>query len=258
MNLEWLQAPKPVQAQLEVMIEKLDTLLGRKKIGVYLHGSLALGDFNIEKSDIDLIVVVKNKLANHQKKCLANLMMEHSLNPSPIELSVLSQDQLQPWQHPCPFDFHYSESWRKRYKQGLVELEITSDGDLAGHIHVLNKRGLVLSGSPITSVFPEIPHEDYMDSVLDDLEWSMNSPAEQPVYAILNHCRTYAYLCEGKVLSKGEGGDWLLPRVPKDYHKLIGEAVAAYRFSTEFKRQESETKAFIEWIRKRIQIERGN
>ncbi len=35
--------------------------------GIYLHGSLAMGCFQPEKSDIDLLVVIGNELSDAQK-----------------------------------------------------------------------------------------------------------------------------------------------------------------------------------------------
>ncbi len=35
-----------------------------KLVGVYLHGSMAMGCFNPEKSDIDLIIVIKEDISD--------------------------------------------------------------------------------------------------------------------------------------------------------------------------------------------------
>ena len=37
-------------------------------VGVYFHGSLRLGSFNPNKSDLDFIIVVKNKLSSEIKE----------------------------------------------------------------------------------------------------------------------------------------------------------------------------------------------
>lgn len=43
---------------MELFIEEL----GRQLIGIYLHGSLAMGSYYRPKSDIDLLVVVQDQL----------------------------------------------------------------------------------------------------------------------------------------------------------------------------------------------------
>lgn len=75
-----------------------------------------------------------------------------------------------------------------------------------------------------------MPKKDYVNSVFSDLDWSMAEVVdEKPVYAILNHSRTYAYLCNGKILSKEEGGIWALTKIPKHLKPVIKEALKSYR-----------------------------
>ena len=40
-------------------------------VGVYLHGSLAMGCLNPEKSDLDLILVTENSPTVQEKACFA-------------------------------------------------------------------------------------------------------------------------------------------------------------------------------------------
>jgi len=42
----------------------LRTILKDNYVGVYFHGSLRLGSFNPNKSDLDFIIVVKNQLSS--------------------------------------------------------------------------------------------------------------------------------------------------------------------------------------------------
>ena len=56
MNLE---VNLPILAEL---LEQVQIVLGKEFVGLYLHGSLALGDFDLVKSDIDFAVVTGNHL----------------------------------------------------------------------------------------------------------------------------------------------------------------------------------------------------
>jgi len=51
---------------------------------------------------------------------------------------------------------------------------------------------------------------------------------ENPVYVILNLCRILAYLKEGCVLSKRQGGEWGLMHLPDEHHALLQAALDAY------------------------------
>ena len=48
---------------LDGFIMNSKNILGNNLTGIYLHGSAAMGCFNDKKSDIDLLVVVKNDIS---------------------------------------------------------------------------------------------------------------------------------------------------------------------------------------------------
>lgn len=56
---------------IDILQHNLDEILQNNFIGTYIHGSLALGGFNDQTSDIDLIVVTKTTLSNKDKNQLA-------------------------------------------------------------------------------------------------------------------------------------------------------------------------------------------
>jgi len=189
--------------------------LGESLVGIYLHGSLAMGGFNPARSDLDLLVVTERPLTAESKRRLIAVLLQLPGKPRPIEISFLSRGDLRPWRHPTPYQLHYSEDWRSRYEELLCteawreqnEQQLT-DPDLAAHITVLRERGVCLHGRPIREVFPEVPRADYIDAIVRDLHWAKERLAEDPVYFVLNACRVYAYLKEGRILSKAEAGAW--------------------------------------------------
>lgn len=77
-----------------------------------------------------------------------------------IEISFLNTEQLMDWQHPCPFDIHYSEFWRERYENDLlynsykfINGDSNTDMDLVAQITITKHRGICLEGEPINEVF---------------------------------------------------------------------------------------------------------
>ena len=46
-----------------------------------------------------------------------------------------------------------------------------------------------------------------------------------PRYAVLNFCRVLAFINEGLIISKIEGGEWGLKKLPKEYHPIISAAL---------------------------------
>ena len=53
---------------IDSFVEQSKEILKENLVGIYLHGSLAMGCFNPQKSDIDLIIVVNEPLSDIVKK----------------------------------------------------------------------------------------------------------------------------------------------------------------------------------------------
>ncbi len=235
----WEICPTSVRQQVTTLTTQIAQILGENLVGVYLHGSLSFGCFNPQRSDIDLLVVTERLMTVDNKLALARLLLASSLHPYPVEISFLTRQQLNPWQYPTPFDFHYSEAWRAKTSQAIDNgswrewqpnnSTLSGDVDLAGHITVLHERGIVLAGEAIASVFPAVPAEDYRDSILRDIDAALAEIEQNPVYAILNTCRTLAWLQDGKIRSKDAGGVWALQHLPSEFHPLIKQALGANR-----------------------------
>jgi predicted nucleotidyltransferase len=216
----------------------LGEALAANLVGVYLHGSLALGCFNPQRSDLDILAVTHGPISLDDRVAVARFLLAVSGRPYPIEISILTWAQLHPWRHPAPYEFHFSEDWRADIAHALVtaawrewQAPAAGDPDLAAHITVMRARGVRLTGPPIEDVFPAVPREDHLDSLAADVldeRFGLNSHMTSPVYSILNACRTWAYLRTGAVLSKAEGGAWALGELPADLRSVVAAALEVY------------------------------
>lgn len=226
--------PKETRLILEKIVDTFRNIFKDNLVGIYLHGSIAMGCFNPEKSDIDFLVVVKEKLSEETKRAIINSTLELAdLDGVPqkgLEFSIVLEKYLRNFGHPMPFELHYSKDWHKAYKEDRVDLNKESiDKDLTAYITVIINRGICIYGRPIKEVFPpHIPLEYYMDSLLYDLEWFKKDIDKDPVYGILNLCRIVYFLEEGVVASKEEGELWGIENLPKDFRALILKALADY------------------------------
>ncbi len=59
-----------VNALLHELLSSVQTILGNHFVGMYLYGSLAIGDFAPHKSDIDFVVVTANELPDEMLPAL--------------------------------------------------------------------------------------------------------------------------------------------------------------------------------------------
>ena len=232
----WQDCPQETRTQIETFVNDVRALLEDDLIGVYLHGSLAMGCFNSRRSDVDLLLVTQRGMSLDTKRYLTRLLLKQSANPHPLELSFLTLVQLHPWQYPAPYDYHYSEDWRERMTQALASDawrswndKTRTDPDLAAHVVMTYHRGITLYGPPIADTFPIVPETDYWDSVIYDVKDAHRIVTDNPVYGILNLCRAYWYALDQEIGSKDEAGMWALDNLPAIYRSLVQQALDIYR-----------------------------
>lgn len=232
-------------------------LMGDSLTGVYLHGSLAMGCFNPHKSDIDIIVVIDGEVSGAVKlDFMDELVKLNEKAPSKgIEVSVVERKYCKPFAYPTPFELHFSNAHLKRYKddpQGYVREMKGEDKDLAAHFTVINRHGIVLYGEQIPVIFGEVPKEAYEDSICLDVLDAAEAIYEEPVYIILNLCRVLAFLKDGSCLSKEQGGEWGIARLPEEYHDIVRQALDCYLFDTEMDLSRESEQKFAEYMQSEI------
>jgi predicted nucleotidyltransferase len=227
-----LQAPPHVTRLLNDIVAELRHLLGIRMVGVYVHGSLAMGCFNPDVSDIDFLVVTKSRLTPEQRKALASVMIKlaERAPAKGLEMSVLTTEALTNFRHPTPYEFHFSNSWRERYTHGQIDFadDHKVDADLAAHLTITRVRGVTLYGQPIELVVPNIQTRYYTASILGDAKSILADMSSDPVYNVLNLCRVWAYLEDGQITSKREGGEWALQHATPFQKGVIEQALAEY------------------------------
>lgn len=235
MNFKCDTCATDVKNTITHLQKEITNILDGELIGFYLHGSLAMGGFNPNTSDIDIVVVTDQLIQVKTKRRLAKLLLLSSNNPYPIEISFLYMGQLKEWQHPCEFDFHFSEFWRNRYEEDLlngtskwINGDVKTDADLAAHITILNNRGICTSGRPICEVFPVVPQSDYISSIVGDFKDCIENIEEDTVYCTLNMIRVFWYLSEGVISSKQEAGNWGISNLPEELRLTIRKVNDCY------------------------------
>ncbi|MDR0767033.1 MAG: DUF4111 domain-containing protein [Methanosarcinales archaeon] len=208
-------------------------MLCKNLIGIYVHGSIAFGCFNRERSDIDFIVVVKSPVSEQVKLQLLQVLedLREQAPPKGFEMSVVLERYCKKFVYPTPYELHFSNDCLKQYLENPLLLcndDPKTDYDLAAHFTVITNAGVVLCGKPISEVFSDIPREEYLDSIRKDIENAREDMVDFPVNVILNLCRVYSYIRDGLVLSKAEGGQWGLINLPEKYHSLIAAMLDNY------------------------------
>ena len=223
---------------LDEFTEHSKEILCDSLVGVYLHGSSVMGCFNPEKSDLDIIVVVSRPVSDDAKREFMKMVVDISARgpKKGIEMSIVLRGVCMPFVYPTPYELHFSighlENYLRDPKAYIRDMNGV-DRDLAAHFTVIRARGRSLFGAPIEEIFAEVPKEDYMDSIRNDVCDAAEEIEEYPLYLTLNLARVLGYSEDGLVLSKKEGAEWALGHIPEEYHPLVREALREYEGSGE-------------------------
>lgn len=253
-------ADHDIQRYIIGVTGNLGELLGDALVGVYVHGSLAMGSYHRERSDIDVLAVVQHALHPEIREAVAQLFVRLSdMRPVPgdLEATVVQERYARSYTHPTPVEVHYSSSRRKAIAAGAVDYTQTpTDLDLAAQITNVRERGVRIVGPEPRTIFGPVPWFAYINALEADFKWAGERAGSDPVYAILNACRTLhgATQHDLRVLSKDEAGRWALDAMPQEFSPLIRDALDVYRGTSEAVRFDpARVAALREYVRERAQ-----
>lgn len=237
--------------------KKYREILKNNFVGIYVHGSISMGCFNWDSSDIDYIVVVNEPISQEIKIKLmdATIVLNKISPPKGLEMSIVLKDYCTNFIYPTPFELHFSNDhikWYERDKYDYCKKMNGTDKDLAAHFTIIKKCGLVLDGPSIDTVFSDIPKEYYIESIKGDIENAKEDILSNPIYIILNLCRVLAYITDNVILSKKEGGEWGLVNLDKKYSIVIKNALDCYKINIDYTIKNDYTIRFCDYMLEKI------
>ncbi len=227
----WDNCPDETRQVVIGVLDDFKSILGDNLTGFYLHGSLAMDCFVPGDSDIDFLAIVKKKLTVEEKKAIIDALLGQTAKSTAgdLEMSIVGEEHLENLVYPTPFELHYSGERAEGYATGQEDyLAEISDEDLAAHFTAIRLSGICLYGRPIAEVFPPIPREMFVRSLVQDADWILSQLDKHPVYSVLNLCRGLAFLEDGAYTSKKDGGEWGLEHLPPEFTPVIGAALTRY------------------------------
>jgi predicted nucleotidyltransferase len=210
---------------LSELLEQVQGVLGQEFVGLYLHGSLALGDFDMASSDIDFAVVTQNHL---EPETIAKLEALHkNLLESFPEMATMLEGAYIP-----------SSIFRRHDIHAPAIPHIHGDAFYLAQLEphwVLNRAilrdyGVTLAGPNPKSLIDPIQLEDRQHAVRDFLlDWwqpmladsTRLEDGEYRVYAVQTMARALCTLETGALLSKPGAIRWALDHLPDEWHGTI-------------------------------------
>ena len=195
--------------------------------GVYVHGSICLGDFVPGRSDVDALIISNAVMARAERVALADALLELHGQPNPIELSVLRAEDAR--SVPVLCQFHFSDMWAPRYAahdetNPLLEGAFPDD-DMPCHIRLTRQSGIALFGPPPEALLPVIDDDAFWRALTYDLDDT--AAFCNLVYDALTLARIASFARTRRILTKRQAADWAAQAFPA-FSPLLREAVAAY------------------------------
>ena len=233
---------------LKVLLADIQVILGKQFIGMYLHGSLAYGDFNSLTSDIDFLVVTGGQIS---AKIFCSLKVMHTCLYSSglawsrkLEGAYIPIDDLR--RHDAA---HGSIPWLGEDGHFALEL-LGSDWILQRWI--LREHGIIISGPALIDLIDPVSAEALQEAVRGILRDWWSPPFASPqrfqssryqVYSVLTMCRSLYVLEYGRMVSKPDAARWAMKTLAEPWRSLIS-AAAAWQPGNGFNKM-NETMKFI-------------
>lgn len=214
---------------LDELLVAVQSKLGSQFVGLYLHGSLALGDLTSTRSDIDFVVVTETPLLPDLIAALQ--VMHQSLyaidNPwaKKLEGAYISRQAIQRYD-PAEPEFPYVN--QDRFSVGSL------GSDWVIQRHILRQHGIVVAGPPPITLVEPIDPAALCQAVVDNFHtWWLPmlekperlSTREYQAFAALTLCRTLFTLTYGEIPTKSAAAAWALTHLPLRWHALIQQAL---------------------------------
>lgn len=232
----WEGCPPNVRRQSDLIRNYLTDYLGEAIVGVYVHGSLALGKFLPARSDLDMLIVVDRPLAPEERFKLMIAFLSLHKQPVPVEASIVTNSDLDAWTHPLPYQFHFSEHWRKRFEAMEAKEDDTfwrfrgqaTDPDLACHVRLTKLKGISLHGPAASELLPDVPEEHFWDAIRCEADDHLRASGDLEFGGVLSLLRIWSYREEGVIYSKSDAGRWAAERLSEPHRSIVLGAVAEY------------------------------
>jgi len=218
---------------LNIFVDEVAAELKENLVGIYLVGSIASGDFDLD-SDVDFLVVTNTELTEANMKPLQDIQTRiHEIDCYPakhLEGSYISINDLNDWSIVGKKKLYYFDNGNTTYEM--------STHDNQWHVRwILRERGITLIGQKPETILQAIPPDKLSNEIKASMfqvksyfEDEINRPLSffnsrfgQP-FVVLTYCRMLHTLHTGTVQSKKAGAQWAKQYVDSKWIKLIDQA----------------------------------
>ena len=218
---------------LNIFVAEVQAELADNLVGIYLVGSLASGDFDLD-SDVDFLVVINTELTATNEIHLQAIQRQiYALNCYPaqhLEGSYITLVDLNDWNTVGEKELYYFDNGSTAFEYSVH--------DNNWHVRwILRERGLSLIGPAQETFLSPIPTSELlgeMKTSMRQIRSAFAAAISQPLnflnsqfgqsFVVLTYCRMLHTLYTGEVQSKKAGAQWAEQSVAPEWRELIDRA----------------------------------
>ena len=252
--------PAEVAGLIEDILAGVQKALGDNLLGFYLRGSLALGDFNPETSDVDILVVTQRPVSETEFESLAAL---HARVPAReneyarhYEVSYVDRASLKRFRpgerrHPT-IGSDWPFAWAEHRDNFILERR------------AIRERGIAVVGPDPKTLIDPISADELRAAVAGEFRARMEHWAggdEPPswmdtryyqAFEIETICRALYTLERGELPTKPQAVTWALETLPDPWHALVVWSQQNRADKTQDGRKIPEIMRFVRWAAENV------
>ncbi|GHO70071.1 streptomycin 3''-adenylyltransferase [Ktedonobacter sp. SOSP1-52] len=230
--------PTTIPTLLDALLLGVQQMLGQNLVGLYLRGSLAMGDFDPLASDVDFFAVTEHLLTEAEFTDLTTMHDTLAKLPNPyakhLEGAYIPRVSVR--------RFTLGERLPTLFRQEQLKW-YEHDYNWVLERWVVREHGLTLCGPAPTTLVDPISATDLREAVRlrmpewlrwanqpDDPDWQLH--LGQKAYVIQTMCRALCTLATGTLPSKPQAVAWALATLPEPWHSTVEHSQAWHNKQT--------------------------
>lgn len=214
-----------INSLIQLLLSQIKEILGEKLVGFYLDGSLVLGDFDNDISDIDLVAALSSDMDDAEfealKRMHTNFSQEYKEWEDRIEVCYITTSALASVKSKTSTIANISPSEPFHRRESNIEWIM--------NWYVLREKSITLFGGPAKIFVEPISKDEFVQAIKAHISsWrkyvdDMHKRKGQ-AYSILTMCRALYAIKNGEQVSKKQAAEWAMKELP-EWSGLIQNAI---------------------------------
>jgi len=206
--------PGEVPAFGREVVPSLQAILGDGLRGACFVGSVALGGYVPDQSDIDIVAVSEHAIPDEMKPSLAEAVYDTTKHCPARGLEFTLYRRAVAESAPVGADFEINVNGGPRMARD-IHLDSRTEPAFWYVIDraIGHRCGVAFYGPPPAEVFADVSRSDLLDAMIGSMRWHREHE-RATLYSVLNATRAWRFAVEDVLGSKLEGADWARERWP--------------------------------------------